>query len=203
MDRTIDELRQAGVTITDSDAVARDRVISPGDGDSLLAQTPHLQLLRRNGWDFVRRTTASGVVAIIAVTPHDELLLIEQYRPPVGQRVIEWPAGLVADTLAAQGESLEQAAVRELLEETGYRAGSVRSMVTGASSAGLTDELTDFVLATQLERVSPGGGDESEEITLHHVPRARVDSWLRQQTQAGRLIDARVPSGLYLLERKW
>ncbi len=211
--RAFDVVQEAGVIITSSDEVVQMRigrkaaatgaVDSDPDRDLLLAETEHLRLVRRRGWDFVCRTTASSVVAILAVTPEKELLLVEQYRTPLGQRVIELPAGLVADTSDTQAETLEDAALRELLEETGYRAEAVRCVFTGASSAGLTNEETSFVIASGLQRETDGGGDASENITVLRVPLEQIDSWMRQQTKAGRLIDARVPSGLYLLQHQW
>ena len=211
--KALNVMRDAGVIMINSEEVAhiraRQRATEKGeaasdpDRDVLLAETEHLQLVRRGGWDFVCRTTASSVVAILAVTPDQQILLVEQYRTPVGQRVIELPAGLVADNIDTQAESLEDAAQRELLEETGYRAESVRCVFTGASSAGLTNEETSFVIASNLTQVTPGGGDRHEDITVLRVPLDQVDAWLRQQIKAGRLIDARVPSGIYLLHHKW
>ena len=74
------------------------------------------------------------MVAIIAVTDEDKLLLVEQHRPPVNQTVLELPAGLVGDLSDHPMEDLEQAAQRELLEETGYRAKRWREWITVASS---------------------------------------------------------------------
>ncbi len=211
--RALDVMQDAGVVITASDDVihmrTRQRAAEAGttdsdsDRDVLLAETEHLQLVRRAGWDFVCRTTASSVVAILAVTPEDELLLVEQFRVPVGQRVIELPAGLVADSIDTQAETIENAAQRELLEETGYCAESVRCVLTATSSAGLTNEETNFLIASNVTRVADGGGDEHEDITVLRVPLDQLDRWLRDQTKAGRLIDARVPSGIYLLRQRW
>ena len=77
----------------------------------------HLKLLADGHWEFAERTRATGGVVILAFTERDELLLVEQFRPPVGKRVISLPAGLTGD-----GDSAEEAAVsasRELEEETG------------------------------------------------------------------------------------
>ncbi len=135
-----------------------------------IAQGRHLRLVRRDRWEFVQRTAASGVVIVVAMTPEGNVLFVEQYRAPVDARVIEFPAGLAGDLPGAEDEPLEEAAMRELLEETGYRAERVLRVFVGSSSAGLTDETTTFFLAEDLRKVAPGGGDDSEEITMHEVP---------------------------------
>ena len=211
--RAIESLADEGVQLLDSEAILRQeqtgslrRGRRACDADCaapvLVAETPHLALVRRGDWDYVRRIGATGVVAIIAVTAEDELLLVEQYRPPVNGRVIELPAGLVGDIAGAAEESLEDAARRELLEETGYRANSIRCIFTGASSAGLTDEMTSFLLANDVERIAAGGGDDHEDILVHRVPLTSIDAWLGRQISAGIRVDARVPSGLYLFARE-
>ena len=68
-------------------------------------------------WESVERVNCNGIVAIIPVTDNGEVLLIRQYRPPVNGYVIEFPAGL-----NDRGDTLEGAAQRELLEETGHSA---------------------------------------------------------------------------------
>ena len=75
-----------------------------------------LSLLERDGWEFASRSNASGVVVLIAVTDMDEIVLVEQFRTPVGSRVIELPAGLVGDVDDTMETTLV-AAARELEEE--------------------------------------------------------------------------------------
>lgn len=169
--------------------------------EKVVAETPFLRLVSRGGWSFVQRTGTSGVVTIVALTERDEVVLVEQFRPPVQARVIEFPAGLSGDLAGFENESLELAARRELLEETGYEADSLERLFCGPSSAGLTDELITFFLATGLRRVTDGGGDESERITVHQIPMTRLDDWLNDRVDEGCLLDARLFSGLYFLER--
>ena len=88
----------------------------------VLASGRHLDLVSLRGWEFVRRRRGDGVVAIIAVTEDDRLVLVEQHRPAVGGPVIELPAGLVADEAESRSETAEFAARREFEEETGYTA---------------------------------------------------------------------------------
>ena len=82
----------------------------------VIASTDHLRLVDREGWSFVERTKASGVVCIAGCTKENKILLVEQYRPPVQCNVIELPAGLAGDEVEYANESLENAARRELLE---------------------------------------------------------------------------------------
>ena len=140
-------------------------------------------------------------MAIVALTPAGHVLLVEQYRIPVGGPVIELPAGLVGDEPQAGDETLEEAAQRELVEETGYRAGSLTLLTDGVSSAGLTDERIFLLRAWQLQRVGPGGGTGHESIQVHEVPIGQVDDWLEQQREQGRAIDFKVFAGLYFLRR--
>ena len=170
--------------------------------DDVIAQTAHLRFVKRDGWSYVERTTASGVVCIVARTREDRIVLVEQYRPPVARRVIELPAGLCGDLADQADEALEVAAMRELLEETRYRATNMRNVATVASSAGMTNEMVTIFVADQIEKVESGGGDESEDITVHEISLAAIDDWLKQSQQSGKLVDARVYSGLYFLRRE-
>ena len=169
--------------------------------DRIVGETQHVQLLDRDGWSFVRRNSGTGVVCIVAETNDDQIVLVEQPRPPVGRQVIELPAGLVGDLDHQPSESVREAAERELAEETGYEADHYERLIEIASCPGLTDETVTLYLARGLRRIGPGGGDATEEITVHVIPLAQVDDWLRQQADAGKLIDARVYGGLYLLQQ--
>ncbi len=168
----------------------------------LLAEAKYLRIVRRGTWEYAERNNISGIVAIVAVTAKRELVLIEQYRPPVNGRVIELPAGLVGDVSGQEGESFETAAERELLEETGYEAKELIRLFNGPPSAGMTSEDVTFFLATNVEEVADGGGDESEEITVHTLPLENVPKWLVAQIEAGRQVDLKVYVGLYAAQEK-
>ena len=79
-----------------------------------------LRMVARGHWEFVERANSTGVVAVLAVTPDDKILLVEQFRPPVEASVIEIPAGLAGDIAGEEDEDFSRAAVRELAEESGY-----------------------------------------------------------------------------------
>lgn len=157
----------------------------------------HLELVAEGRWEYVRRPTARAVVAIIAVTPGDEILLVEQHRIPVGAPVMELPAGLVGDEDA--GEDLLLAANRELDEETGWTASELQVLTVGPSSAGLTSEVVTLVRACGLTRTSAGGGVPGEGIIVHAIPRALIVRWLDERAKAGYLIDHKVFAGLWWL----
>lgn len=159
----------------------------------------YLRIRRRGHWEYAERTNASAAVIIVAVTPEDRLLLVEQFRIPVNARSIEMPAGLVGDI--ADGESVEAAALRELEEETGWRAGRIQHLMSGPSSSGMSNEVVAFVRALDLVRVGAGGGDDSEDIRVHEVPRAEVPAWLSARLAEGYSIDPKLYAGLWFLDR--
>jgi ADP-ribose pyrophosphatase len=164
----------------------------------------HIDMAMRGHWEFAHRHTASAIAVLVPVTDAGKLILIEQYRPPVNKRVIELPAGLVGDEPGAENESTESEANRELLEETGYKAGQLRHLFRGTPSAGICSEEVDFYLATDLKKVGPGGGEASEDITVYEVPLAEVESWLEEkQKEPGIILDAKIFSGVYFAEKFW
>jgi len=169
--------------------------------ETVLFEGRFIRAMRRGHWEYVTRRDASGVVVLVATTPADELLLVEQFRAPVAARVIELPAGLAGDIVGKEHEPLEEAAARELEEETGWRPSSVVALVAGPVSAGITSEVVSFFRATELVRVSDGGGDEHEDIEVHQVPLADVATWLADKARAGVMIDPKVYSALYFIGR--
>lgn len=164
-----------------------------------LHQGRFLEMIERGGWEYVDRVGSCGVVVILAVTDANELVLVEQYRIPVGAKVIELPAGLAGDLPEARDEDFREAARRELLEETGYAAASIEFLCEGPPSAGLTSEIQTLLRATGLHKTGPGGGDESEDIQVHAVALGELDAWLAAAAERGCLIDPKIYAGLYFL----
>lgn len=156
-----------------------------------------IDLVKRGSWEYAARKNITGIVGIVPLTDDGNIILCEQYRPPVGKRIIELPAGLVGDKEDEQDETLESAARRELLEETGYEAEKMDFLFEGASSPGVTDEIVTFMLATGLKKAGPGGGDEAEDIIVHAVPVDGLTDWLEVQRTAGKVIDMKVYSILH------
>lgn len=151
-----------------------------------------------DGWEYVERSNASAVVAVLAVTRDRRIVLVEQYRPPLGTSTIEIPAGLVGDSAKHAGEDPAIAAARELEEETGYRAKGMVYLGKGPSSAGLTDEMISLYEARDVEKVGEGLGDGNEKITLHEVPLGELRTFLERGEAAGKAVDLKIYSALWL-----
>jgi ADP-ribose pyrophosphatase len=164
------------------------------DGEQIVYEGRYLSMAVRDGWEFATRKNRSPAVGIVAITDDDRVLLVEQHRPPVGRSVIELPAGLSGDVVGAEGESLVEAAKRELWEETGYRAESWVELGLYYSSPGLTDESIVLFLADSLRKEGEAGGDETESITVHEVPFAGVLAWLELRGVAA---DLKTLAGLH------
>lgn len=163
-------------------------------------QGRYLSMMERDRWEFVTRPNASAVVAIVAVTDQQEIVLVEQYRLPVDSMVIELPAGLVGDQ-DDKNEPRIEAAARELEEETGYVASGLKILMEAPSSAGMSDEIITFVIADGLRRTGPGGGVDNEKIIVHTIPLTEVDGWLNDQQSAGKQLDPKVFSALYWISQ--
>ena len=168
-------------------------------GPELLFAGRYLRVLRDGRWEYAARRSGMAAVAVVAVTPDECLLLVEQFRPPVAARVIELPAGLVGDEAGKQGEALVVAAERELLEETGYHAAEWRYLCEGPPTPGFCSEIVALYRALALTKVAQGGGTGHENITVHEVPLAAVGPWLEKKVAEGFLIDIKIYAALHFL----
>jgi ADP-ribose pyrophosphatase len=169
----------------------------PGDKPRVLAKGRFLTFIEEGGWEYVTRPGVTGIVVIVAVTDDDRLVLVEQYRPAVHNRVIELPAGLVGDIDGQRAESLRDAAARELEEETGYRAAAWDALQEGPVAVGVSDEVVSFFRAREIARVGAGGGDDTEDITVHEVPLGELRGFLEAKQRAGLAVDPKIHAGLY------
>ncbi len=161
----------------------------------------YLRLVVRNGWEFVERPGIHGIVLVVAVTPAGGILLVEQWREAVGARVLELPAGLAGDAGSPSNEPLEEAARRELVEETGWDAASMERLTVGPPSAGVTSEIVTLFRARGLWKAGPGGGVEGEAITVHEVPLASIEAFVAGREAGGTLVDPKVWAGLWFARR--
>jgi len=163
----------------------------------MLCAGRHLSLVARGNWEYATRATKQPAVGIVAITDDNRVVLVEQYRPPVGEHVIELPAGLSGDVAGSENESLLEAAKRELFEETGYTATRWAKLVPGYSSPGLTDEMIVLFLAEGLSKTGRGGGDSSEAITVHEIAIDEVAEWVAAK---GAKADLKLYAGLFTAE---
>ena len=149
-----------------------------------------IQAKTRGKWEYVSRVGEVTAAVILAVDDEDHVILIEQYRVPVGAACIELPAGLVGDETA--GEAIEDAATRELEEETGYRAERMVRLGRFYASAGMSSEYFTLLRADGLTRVGEGGGVAGENILVHRVPRAEVPAFVEAKRKEGAEVDVKL-----------
>jgi ADP-ribose pyrophosphatase len=149
----------------------------------------YLAAKRRGRWEYVGRTRGIRAAVILAIDD-GAAVLIEQYRVPLGRNCIELPAGLIGDE--TEGEPAETAAIRELEEETGYRAAAMTELGCFHSSPGMATEGFTLLRAEGLIRVGEGGGVEGEEIVVHRVPLAEVPAFVAGKRAEGCAIDVKL-----------
>ena len=130
--------------------------------------------------------------SLLSVSLHLHVLLVEQYRVPLGRNCIELPAGLIGDDDGGEDEDALAAAGRELEEETGYRAASLENIGEFYSSPGMVSESFTLVRARDLAKVGAGGGVGEENITVHRVPLADIRSFIDAKRADGCGIDVRM-----------
>ncbi|MDG2533368.1 NUDIX hydrolase [Sphingomonas sp. HITSZ_GF] len=147
---------------------------------------------RRGKWEYVSRARGIRAAAIIAIDDEDHVLLVDQYRVPLGKRCLELPAGLIGDEAGREGDSPLETARRELIEETGYDCGAVENLGDYFASPGLVTESFTLVRATGLTRVGEGGGLEDEDIVVHRVPRSDLAAFVAAKRAEGLGIDAKI-----------
>lgn len=143
-------------------------------------------------WEYVSRARGIRAAVILAVDSDDHVLLVEQFRVPLGRTTIELPAGLIGDGEAVAGEDPTAAAVRELEEETGFTAARMDVIGEFYSSPGMVTESFTMLRAHGLTRVGPGGGVDGEDITVHRVPLSGLEAFIAQARDRGLGIDVRL-----------
>ncbi|MEO6152767.1 MAG: NUDIX hydrolase [Croceibacterium sp.] len=156
---------------------------------------------RRGRWEYASRKNFVGAAVILAIDGGD-VILVEQYRVPLGARCLELPAGLIGDETGTETEDAIASATRELAEETGYAAAHWEVVGEFCSSPGMLSETFTLVKATGLTRIGEGGGTAHEDIVVHRVPLASVAAFTAERRVAGVVIDVKVLTllGAQLLE---
>jgi len=148
-----------------------------------------VRAIKRGRWEYVSRTGSVNAVVIIA--EHEgKVLIIDQYRVPVGKRCLELPAGLVGDE--DEHATVEDTAVKELEEETGFTCDRVERLGDFHSSPGMVAESFTLVRAHGVRKVGEGGGTEHEEIEVFLVPRAEIPGFVASRRALGVSVDVKL-----------
>ena len=148
-----------------------------------------VRALRRGKWEYASR--ANDISAVVILAEHDrKVILIDQPRVAPNRRCIELPAGLVGDT--DPNATVEDTAIKELEEETGFTATHVERLGDFYASPGMLAESFTLVRAHGVRRIGEGGGDEHEDINVHLVPREEVSAFLDQKRAEGFGMDVKL-----------
>jgi ADP-ribose pyrophosphatase len=149
----------------------------------------YLTVLKRGKWEYVSRSGSTNAVVILA--EHEgKVILIDQYRVPVGARCVELPAGLVGDE--DKNATVEGTAVKELEEETGFTAERIETLGTFHSSPGMVAESFTLVRAHGIRKCGEGGGNSDEDINVHLIARDEIPAFVQQKRDEGLAVDVKL-----------
>jgi ADP-ribose pyrophosphatase len=157
--------------------------------EQIVWQGKYITVKTKGHWEYVSRARGIKAAVILAVEG-DHILLVEQYRVPLGRNCLELPAGLIGDE--TENEAIEEAASRELEEETGYRAERIEIIGDFYSSPGMVSESFYFVKAHGLTKVSEGGGVEGENISVHRVALLGLSGFIAAKRREGCAMDVKL-----------
>jgi len=160
--------------------------------EEIVWQGKFITTKKRGRWEYVGRARGIRAAVILAVDDEDHVILVDQYRVPLGRRCIELPAGLVGDSDDNPDEETAVAGARELEEETGYRPGRMEVIGEFFSSPGMVSESFTLLRAHDLVKVGEGGGVENEDITVHRVPLAGIMETVERFRKEGYAIDVKI-----------
>ena len=164
-------------------------MIKQDDAETVMWQGRFITAKTRGKWEYVSR--ARGIKAAVILALEDgHVLLVEQYRVPLGANCIELPAGLIGDH--EEGEDTLESAARELEEETGYRAESLEIAGEFFSSPGMVSESFSLVRASGLTKVSDGGGVDGENIIVHRIALSDVPEFVQTKRAEGCVVDVKL-----------
>jgi len=173
-----------------SDSVPEDELRFP---EEVMWEGRFISAKRRGRWEYVGRARGIGAAVILAIEDAADgrhVILVAQFRGPLERRCVELPAGLVGDDAA--GEEPTLAAMRELEEETGYRATRMVDLGRFWSSPGMVSESFTLFRAEGLEKVGDGGGVPGEDIRVHRVALAGLEDWLAAGRAEGYAVDVKL-----------
>ena len=149
----------------------------------------YVRAIKQGRWEYVSRTNDVRAVVIIA-EDNDRLILVEQYRFPIKSRCLELPAGLIGDE--DHHADVDDTALRELEEETGYTAARIERLGDFYSSPGMLAESFTLVRAHGVRKVGAGGGTGGEDIAVHLVSRSDLSAFIDAKRREGVGIDAKL-----------
>jgi ADP-ribose pyrophosphatase len=148
-----------------------------------------VRVLKRERWEYASRSR--DIRAVVVLAEHEgQVILVEQPRVPTGCRCIELPAGLVGDQ--DPDATVEDTAIKELEEETGFTAERIERLGDFYASPGMLAEGFTLVRAHGVRRIGEGGGDEHEDIVVHLVPRSGIPIFIEQKRAEGLGVDAKM-----------
>lgn len=157
------------------------------EGNILKLRVDTVQL--PNGKQATREVVAHpGAVAVVPVTDDGKIVLVRQYRYPIGQIMLEIPAGKLD-----AGEAPEACAQRELSEETGFTAGQLTKITSIYTTPGFSDEIIHLYLAKNLKKAEQHL-DEDEFINVECCSPQQVKKLIAQ----GEINDAKSLVGLLM-----
>lgn len=157
--------------------------------EEIVWQGKFIAAKRKGRWEYVSRTRNVTAAVILAID-EGSVILVEQYRAPLGANCLELPAGLVGDE--QEGEEIEVAAIRELEEETGYRATHMVDLGRFYASPGMSSEYFTLLRAEGLAKVGEGGGTHHENINVHRVPIDEVTAFVAAKRAQGVAMDSKL-----------
>ncbi len=167
----------------------------------------HIRVLKKyfeteNGktgiWETIERTNVynKGAVVIIAVTENSEIIMERNWRIPIESYIVQFPAGLTDRKM----ERDEEAARRELLEETGYLADTLIPILQSPLCPALTTTEASHYFAPRVKYIGKERKDTSQIIEVIKVPLKELDTFLTHLPKDTKL-DLRVPGILWVLEK--
>jgi ADP-ribose pyrophosphatase len=155
----------------------------------LMCEGKFVRLLKRDKWEYASRTRNIGAVVVIAEY-EGKIILVDQPRVGPDCRCVELPAGLVGDE--DPDITVEQTAIKELEEETGFTGDRVERLGEFFASPGMLSESFSLVRVHGVRKIGEGGGDEHEDINVHLVARADIPNFLEQKRAEGFGVDVKL-----------
>lgn len=141
-------------------------------GKRIVVEELHYYNPRKDEKVYREHVLAGDAAIIMPITENNELIMIREPRTPVGKTVLAFPAGMIE-----KGEKPEEGAIRELEEEVGYRANSIKQMRVLYPTVGYSDERTFIFLAKDLVKTQRHL-DETEDIEIVKIPLSEAKEML-------------------------